>query len=329
MNFKRIISLLSVTAILFLFPLGVRAEKLTVYNIEDADVSVSLPADMEVLTRSTPENSELFTKHNTARGNLLSGNIYLQGFSADESQVITLTVTEDNNSKNVYNYSLLTESQLESIRETYVQTDSCKGCTVEKYNKVIYFTSFVNQKDAGGNIIYLEQSDTVVNGRYVHLVLQSQDGELNNADKEFMKQVLENIKFQVKPNPTTDKNILYLIWGTVGVLGFVIIVMFFSMIFRKRRKKKALQRINDRMYNRDSKHKKEVEKRRQNRHTAMGAERPDAFFDGVDGFETSQSMDKLERRLLREAHTRYDEQVKQQENTEPKPKGKKSKKAER
>ena len=312
MKIKNYFVFLIMTVILLCSVSSAFAEDSVQFDIEEAGVSLLLPNDMEVITRQTPTDSELFTKHQTTLDNLIDYGIYLQGFSKDDTQVLTVTVSEDANSKNVYNYSLLSEEQIDSIKQSYVNSGNCSSCSVDTYNDIVYFNSIISQKDDSDETVYIEQADTVVNGKYVHFVLQSQNGDIDNADTAFVNSLLENAKFRIIPQTDADKNVLILIWGIVGILVIIILVLIIAMIIRKKRKKTALNRINSRIYNGDRQERLEREERRKNRHTATGAERPDAFFDGVDGFETSQSMDKLERTLLREAHQRYNEQKKNQ-----------------
>ncbi|MFQ9784379.1 MAG: hypothetical protein ACLRX1_04710, partial [Ruminococcus sp.] len=69
------------------------------------------------------------------------------------------------------------------------------------------------------------------------------------------------------------------------------------------------------IHNNDRKKNRERDRARKNRHTATGANRPDAFFDGVDGYETSENMDKIERDLIREAHRNVENLTEEPKNT--------------
>ncbi|MCH5202941.1 MAG: hypothetical protein J1F17_07015, partial [Oscillospiraceae bacterium] len=69
----------------------------------------------------------------------------------------------------------------------------------------------------------------------------------------------------------------------------------------------TLQAIDNKLYEDDRKERLNREKARRNRNTATGADRPDAFFDGVDGLESAQNIDKLERELIKDAHRQAQE----------------------
>ncbi|MGN0459913.1 MAG: hypothetical protein ACI4HL_03260 [Ruminococcus sp.] len=304
---KRIASLfLLLIIVLGTGVLSVSAEEQTQYTIDELKLSLKLPSSMDVVTRNVSTNDEVYKKHQTNIENLVDYNIYLQAFFQDNSQVFTLTMNQDDNSKEVKNYNTLSEEQLNEIKENYIKEENCKSCSMDKYNDIIYFDSIINtQKD--DETIYVTQADTLVNGMYVHFTLQSQDGEIDQADKELMNSILESAVFELEGDSKLNDTIMTFIWVVVIVIVVVIVALIIFMLIKKRRKENMLRAMDSELYVGDREERRAVQETRKNRNTSTGADRPDAFFDGVDGLESSESIDKIERELIREAHRNAEE----------------------
>lgn len=304
---KKISSLL----LLFIILLGtgvlsVSAEEQTQYTIDELKLTLKLPSSMDVVTRNVSTNDEVYKKHRTNIESLVDYNIYLQAFSQDNNQVFTLTMNQDENSKEVKNYNTLSEEQLDEIKENYIKEENCKSCSMDKYNDIIYFDSIINTpKD--DEIVYVTQADTLVNGMYVHFTLQSQDGEIDGEDKELMNSILDSAVFELEGDGKLNSTIMTFIWVVVIVLVVVIVALIIFMLIKKRRRENMLRAMDSELYVGDREERRAQQETRRNRNTATGADRPDAFFDGVDGLESSENIDKIERELIREAHRNAEE----------------------
>lgn len=297
---KRSVLLTLLVFVLVVFSItGAGAESMSDYTIENADLTLQLPSSMDVITRSTGTDSEVFRKHNATADELIKYNVYLQGFSEDNTMIFTLTVSEDKNSKNVDNYRELTEEQLDEIKESYISDQSCRTCSVDTYNDAVYFDTIVTRVE-NDHELYFAQADTVVNGRYVNFVLQSLNGDVDEVDKAFMANVLNSAVFRAD-NDKENSSIILLVTIIGSGLLVILIAVVISVIIKKNRRKSELKKLSSKMREDDKALQLERERSRRNRTTMTGAERPDAFFDGVDGIENSRNVDKLERTLIREA----------------------------
>lgn len=297
--------LLIIFTTLFTVPTAM-AEEETQYSIDEAGLSFSLPSSMKVITRNTPTDSDLYKTYNASPDELEKYDVYLQGYSQDNTQIFTVMVNEDESSKSVYNYNLLEEAQLEAIRDNYNNDENCTSCSMDKYNDAVYFDSII-QNVQDDTTVYMAQADTVVNGKYVHFILESKDGEVGEADKALMAQVLQSAKYTIENDPAKNNAIFTLLWIVGTVLLVVIIAVLIFVLIRKQKKKKSLKDINNKMYNQDKIERESREYKRKHRNTATGAERPDAFFDVIDGLESSKSIDKIERELIQDAHKQRDQ----------------------
>ncbi len=276
------------------------------YSIDELKLSVKLPTYMDVVTRNLSTNDEVYKRHSKSVLNFQEYGIYLQAFSQDGKQILTITMDQDENSKTVDNYNTLDDSQLASIKEKFSQAENCQSCSMDTYNDIIYFDSIINTP-SDGNTLYVTKADTLVNGMYIHYTLQSNDGEIDEADKEFMTTVLKNVRYELESKSIFDRDIMTFIWIIGTVLVVIIISIIIYNIIRKKKRQSRLDIIDDRMYRNDRKDRQQAENARKNRNTATGAERPDAFFDGVDGIASSEDIDEIEKALINEAHQQVSE----------------------
>lgn len=301
-----VVALLVSTAFTTVFADTVRA-----YKMKEIGLTVSLPAYMNVITRETSTSDEVYKKYGTSGEDLTELNMYLVAYSADTTQTLSITVTEDKNSKKVKNYNTLSESQLNEIKDNYSKDKNCMSCTIETYNDLVYFNSMINSQlsDGDENSDYSMSSmqcDTLIDGKYYHFNLISADGAISDDDKELMTSILESAVYDSEEK-FLDANIIGFVGIVVGVLVLLVIFIIIISHTRKKKLKKRLKELDDEIQNNDRRRNRERDIARKNRHTATGAERPDAFFDGVDGYETSANMDKIERDLIREAHRSVEE----------------------
>ena len=276
------------------------------YSIDELKLSVKLPTYMDVVTRNLSTNDEVYKRHSKSVLNFQEYGIYLQAFSQDGKQILTITMDQDENSKTVDNYNTLDDSQLASIKEKFSQAENCQSCSMDTYNDIIYFDSIINTP-SDGSTLYVTKADTLVNGMYIHYTLQSNDGEIDEADKEFMTTVLKNVRYELESKSIFDRDIMTFIWIIGTVLVVIIISIIIYNIIRKKKRQSRLDIIDDRMYRNDRKDRQQAENARKNRNTATGAERPDAFFDGVDGIASSEDIDEIEKALINEAHQQVSE----------------------
>lgn len=289
--------------ILFLFSVTPAfAEVEHSYSIDELKVSVTLPTYMDVITRNLSTNDEVYKRHSKSVANFQEYGIYLQGFSQDGKQVFTVSMDKDENSQKVDNYNTLDENQLNQIKEKFTEDEYCQSCSMDTYNGVIFFDSIINTpKD--DKTLYVTKADTLVNGMYIHFTLQSNDGEIDEDDKEFMTTVLQKLRFEEKEKSFFDSTIVTFIIVIGTVLAVIIIAIIIYNTIRKKKRQNRLKKYDDELYRSDRKARREAEISRKNRNTATGAERPDAFFDGVDGMESSINIDEIERTLIKEAHS--------------------------
>lgn len=276
------------------------------YSIDELKLSVKLPTYMDVITRNLSTNDEVYQRHIKSVENFQENDIYLQGFSQDGKQIFTVSMDKDENSKKVDNYNTLDESQLNTIKEKYTNAENCQSCSMDTYNNIIYFDSIINTP-SGDKTFYTTKADTLVNGMYIHFTLQSNDGEIDQEDKELMTTILQNVRFEEKEKSILDSDIMTFIWIIATALAVIIVAIIIHNIIKKNKKKKKLNRYDDELYLRDKKERQQAQRTRRNRNTATGAERPDAFFDGVDGIASSENIDQIEKDLIKEAHAKVNE----------------------
>ena len=143
---KRLLSLVVMVIIMISTTLiTVSADTVRDYKIQEIGLKISLPAYMNVITRETSTNDEVYEKYGTSGKDLTDLDMYLVAYSADATQTLTVTVTEDKNSKKVNNYNTLSESQLNTIKNSYQKDEDCESCSIENYNNLVPMLRLLTQ----------------------------------------------------------------------------------------------------------------------------------------------------------------------------------------
>ena len=95
------------------------------YHIHEiSDMAITLPEDFTAVTRDSDANDKYFSlfgiDYNTNKQNFENSNIYLQGMNSSSDLVLTVTMTETEDSKNLGNYNQLEADKLSEIARNFL-----------------------------------------------------------------------------------------------------------------------------------------------------------------------------------------------------------------
>ncbi|MGN1130721.1 MAG: hypothetical protein ACI4Q8_05155 [Ruminococcus sp.] len=233
---KRIIAsvfLCTVIAVLNLVAVNAQGS-FTTYELDEIGMSVAVPDDMLAVTRESEETDVFFTTfksdYDSTMENLEKGNIYLQAMKTDNSAVLTISMTENEDSRNIENYNSLSEDQLDSIKKTLLTNESYKSCAIEKHNQNTYLDLYVKTK-SDNKMVYAEQCNTVVDGKLYIITLQGSNGKKITADnKELMENILDSVT--ITPSNFFTENMDMIIFIGVIALSFVAVAVLFIIILK-------------------------------------------------------------------------------------------------
>lgn len=246
-SFRNILSLLVCILLLLcsIFSVGAIDDK---YEISELDLSVKLPREYSVITRTTPENDEVFSKlsldYNETMTAFTAAHIYLQGVSEDQILKITLTGTSDKNSEAINNYSELSSSERKTVTEAFLSDQMYTSGTEVKHNGNI-FIDLRFAKKTPASTIYGYQCHTVVNGMNVNLTMQKNNEDLTADEVKVITNIANSIKFnKIKRNSSFAFDWWRILLWILVLVAIGIAVHYLYKFYQNSKNEKEQQRRN-------------------------------------------------------------------------------------
>ena len=225
------------------------------YKLDALKMNIALPNDVYAILRSGEQNEkalELFKMTaEEAVASLKKSNMYLKASPEDFAYDITVTMTQDEDSKTINNFTELSDKDLIEITNSLTKQKEYTSCTQKKYGDVLYLSLNYHSTEDGDDIAGI-QNYTVVNGQKITITLQTRAKDLSDQQKEILEAVMKSISFtDIKPPVKADtnddeiKNMMILIYTTAGVCILLFIVLISVLISRSCKKKKLLAEIEN------------------------------------------------------------------------------------
>ena len=218
-------------------------------------MNIALPNDVYAILRSGEQNEkalELFKMTaEEAVASLKKSNMYLKASPEDFAYDITVTMTQDEDSKTINNFTELSDKDLIEITNSLTKQKEYTSCTQKKYGDVLYLSLNYHSTEDGDDIAGI-QNYTVVNGQKITITLQTRAKDLSDQQKEILEAVMKSVSFtDIKPPVKADtnddeiQNMMILIYTTAGVCIVLFIVLISVLISRSCKKKKLLAEIEN------------------------------------------------------------------------------------
>ena len=198
----------ALTVLLFLvmpFNISVFAVSNT-YDLDELELQVTIPNGYSVITRDTPANDPIFSTLGITKSALVSqfetSNIYLNAISDTYNEEIVVT----NMKNDLSNFSLLSDTVLNTFAATLVNQYSDYGISVSKYEIYqhsqakfikVYFTDTANS-------VYGLQYYTIYDGKAMNFTMRSYEGNISSRQETTIKTVVDSIKYDKAP-PVADQ----------------------------------------------------------------------------------------------------------------------------
>lgn len=207
------------------------------YNVKELNMTLSVPNDMLAVMRESEKTDSFFSNFDLDYEDFMnsfeSNGIYFQAVKQDASLTLTVTMSEDKNSKKIDNYNNLKDSELKDIMNKYLNDKAYKSGALVKCNNLKYIYLTLKTK-SGKKTIQAEQYCTVVNGMNILLTLDAPAGKkLKSADKEMFKEVINSTHIEDNNFFTKYKN--YIIYGGVTLFGIIVVVIVLIILLKKLR----------------------------------------------------------------------------------------------
>lgn len=264
------------------------------YRVEEAEMDISLPSDMYVITRDTDADDPAFENYKRSKNEIMESfkesYIYIKASEKDFSCDITVTVVQNDDTEAVKNLSSLSDSELQSVIDNLLKQDVYKGCSKTKYNNTLFLTLTMEDK-SGDTTISGIQEYTIINGKRVIITFQAYDGEIDNQEKDMFGKVMNSVKFDGVPIendssasglPTVndiDIRYIYIIIASVIAVVSLLIMIIAGMKYKKS-KRLAAEQVDDEI--------ETIGSKIQHNTTALVENQPDTDSEPEDIFSDSE-----------------------------------------
>lgn len=216
------------------------------YVMEELGMSIKIPKEYTVITRESEREDEAFSTlsldYDETMTAFSAAHIYLQAVSDQQILKVTLTMTTDENSKAVNNYSELSSAQRVAVLDAFLESDNYSSGVEIKHNGNIYF-DFAFTQSKGDNAVYGYQCHTVINGMNLNLTLQKSEEELTADEIKVVTNMANSIKFdKIKSSkgPSLD-------WWRVLLWVLILFVIgYLAQYFYRQYNEKRVQKLKDR-----------------------------------------------------------------------------------
>lgn len=227
----------------------------TDYPIPEAEMYISFPNDMYVLTKDIDINSPALKACKMTRTELIksfeeTGN-YIKALASDFTYEVNVNIMKDGNTKKVGDISSLSDSDIQTIADNHLEQPMYTGCSRTKYNNVMYL-SFPFEYSEGKTKIFGVQKYTIVKGARIVITFQSYMGEMTESFDNFIVSVMDRVLYdgispeesetpseQKKNSEITNLDVryVYLMLSSLLSLIFLMLIIITAMKYKKSKKK--------------------------------------------------------------------------------------------
>ena len=227
----------------------------TDYAIPEAEMYISFPKEMYVLTRDIDMDSPVLKASGMTKTELIKSfeqtGTYIKATAADFTYEVTVNILKDENTKKIGDISTLTDEDIQTITDNHLaQPMYNKGCSRTVYNNVMYL-SFPFEYSEEKTKIAGVQKYTIFKGARIVITFQSYTGEISEDFDDFILSVMERVLYDgVSPEPQTsavsdkktteitnlDVRYIYLLLTGIVALIFLMLIITTAMRYKKSKK---------------------------------------------------------------------------------------------
>lgn len=216
------------------------------YRFDDIEMSIKFPKEYRVVTvnssRDDPVFDELGLDYDETMTAFKAADIYLRAYEPDMAYQISMTVSKNDNTASINNYSDLTSAERKSILEA-VQSDESVSTAVEvKHNGNIFIDS-QRQVTVDGETVYINLCNTVVNGMQIDLTLQKIGEEITAEEGKALTNAANSMSFDhVRRNTGPVFDWWRLLLWVVILAGLAVAISFIYRQYNTSNKRKLEER---------------------------------------------------------------------------------------
>ena len=204
---KRLFAVTLTVLLLLAMPLNISVFAASnTYDLDELELQVTIPNGYSVITRDTPASDPIFSDLGTTKSAIISqfesSNIYLNAISDTYNEEVVVTMMANSLS----NFSLLSDTTLNTLASTLVNQYTDYGINVSKYDIYqhsqakfvrLYFTDT-------GKTVHGLQYYTIYDGKAMNFTMRSYEGSLSSRQETAIKTIVDSIKYDKAP-PVVDQ----------------------------------------------------------------------------------------------------------------------------
>ena len=250
----RIAAALLLTAVV-VFSFAIHAAALDdTYRFDDIEMSIKFPKSFHVITvnssRDDPVFSEVELDYDETMTAFKAADIYLRAYEPEMAYQISMTVTKNDNTASINNYADLTSVERKSILDTVLSDESVSTAVEVKHNGNIFFDS-QRQVTVDGETVYINMSNTVVNGMQIDLTQQKVGEEISAEEAKALTNAANSMSFdRVRRNTGPVFDWWRLLLWVVILAALAVAITFIYRRYnasnkRKLEERRSLRRASD------------------------------------------------------------------------------------
>ena len=243
------LSLLLAISVLFSAVVSVSALS-DVYRFDEFGMSVKVPKNYLVITRSTPAEDPVFASlgrdYQDVMSDFRTADIYLRAYDPDGVFQLSLMVTQDEQSDTIGSYADLSDVERREILDTLLlSVPSAKEVTRGEY---IFFDSS-RESSIGDEPLYINQCSTIVNGLQIDLTLTKSGEPIVSSEAKTLIATASSIEFDKVETSASGPQFDWwrlLLWGgllAVLTIGLSILSHHRNEVRRRRLEERHRKRL--------------------------------------------------------------------------------------
>ena len=222
------------------------------YPIPEAEMYISFPKDMLVITRNIESSSPILKNYKLSKDDLVKNfketDTYLKASAEDFTYDITVNVLVNDDTQTIGDLSSLEDTEIQTIVNNMLKQPVYTGCSRTKYNNIPYL-SFPMEYSSDKTTVKGMQEYTIVRGKRIVITFQSYTGEMDEHFNNLIAEVMNTVVFDgINPNSEVsvsesasvtnlDIRYVYLMIASGLAILFLMLVIVTAMKYHKSKKK--------------------------------------------------------------------------------------------
>ncbi len=221
-------------------------------SIKELDsFQLTLPEGMSAVTRSSAPDDRYFSLHgldyNTTMASFEQADIYMQATDDMETVIVTLSVSDSDQSKSIGNFNQMDNNGLAEIAQNFQSYSDSSAryteCTPDEAGDDSMWLNFaLYSTDASTGQSYRQyQSVTVYNGKFYSLTMQRNGKNVQSEDYGTLMSIVKSVRFKLdffSSLFSSENTVLFIIIGAGALLLIVILIIIIVSVKRAKSRKK-------------------------------------------------------------------------------------------